>query len=92
MKKEVLICQHTFHKECIVEWLKRKHNCPICRAKIEIPSPEARQEVVLAIPDHHPYRNMDYEEMLQIVQNVVLQNRQVRRLHLSHNVPVENTA
>lgn len=24
-------CEHTFHKECIIEWLKIKHMCPVCR-------------------------------------------------------------
>ena len=24
-------CQHTFHKHCIIEWLKVSNMCPICR-------------------------------------------------------------
>ena len=26
-----LNCGHQFHTECIIEWLKIKNNCPICR-------------------------------------------------------------
>lgn len=26
-----LICEHTFHTECLIEWLKVKDLCPICR-------------------------------------------------------------
>ncbi|KAM0061159.1 putative chromatin regulator PHD family [Helianthus debilis subsp. tardiflorus] len=25
-------CKHSFHPQCIKEWLRRKENCPICRA------------------------------------------------------------
>lgn len=24
-------CEHTFHKECIIQWLKVQSICPICR-------------------------------------------------------------
>lgn len=24
-------CEHTYHKDCIVEWLKINRTCPICR-------------------------------------------------------------
>jgi hypothetical protein len=34
--KPLLQCQHTFHKKCINEWLKRKSNCPICRSDVLI--------------------------------------------------------
>ncbi len=27
-------CNHTFHNNCLNQWLKKKKNCPICRTKI----------------------------------------------------------
>mmetsp|Transcript_30903 Transcript_30903/g.43069 ORF Transcript_30903/g.43069 Transcript_30903/m.43069 type:complete len:278 (-) Transcript_30903:413-1246(-) len=30
-----LPCGHTFHRECVIQWLKQKNSCPLCRAKID---------------------------------------------------------
>jgi hypothetical protein len=27
-------CKHVFHEECLLEWIKRKNTCPICRQSI----------------------------------------------------------
>lgn len=37
--KEIIVtidktCNHSFHKDCLVEWLKIKKECPLCRNKI----------------------------------------------------------
>ncbi|XP_055589436.1 E3 ubiquitin-protein ligase Kcmf1-like [Uranotaenia lowii] len=32
-----LLCGHHFHIRCIVRWLRRSMNCPVCRAPVELP-------------------------------------------------------
>jgi hypothetical protein len=29
-----LDCGHKFHENCLVDWLDKKSNCPICRAQV----------------------------------------------------------
>ncbi|KAM9328660.1 uncharacterized protein KZ484_020057 [Pholidichthys leucotaenia] len=32
-----LQCSHTFHRECIEEWLWRKQSCPTCHIQVSVP-------------------------------------------------------
>lgn len=27
-------CGHRFHKKCLTDWMKEKHQCPVCRKVI----------------------------------------------------------
>ncbi|CAE8630902.1 unnamed protein product, partial [Polarella glacialis] len=42
MRINVLPCSHTFHEECMFQWVTRAALCPNCRAEIETPSPSAQ--------------------------------------------------
>ena len=30
----ILHCRHSFHRDCLNEWIKQKPNCPLCRLRI----------------------------------------------------------
>ncbi len=87
-KELALDCKHKFHRECIGEWLKQKHNCPNCRASVKVDTPEAPTaemtlEEILAVPD---------TERLVLVRNPIREIRIVRQLNLNENTEVAQLA
>ena len=47
-----LECKHRFHKDCIKEWLKIKHSCPLCRSTVK------HEIIIELLPNNEPaYRN-----------------------------------
>ena len=41
MQVRTLPCLHTFHAECVEEWLKKKKVCPLCQFSIDPSDAEA---------------------------------------------------
>lgn len=90
-----LNCSHIFHNECIGEWLKYKHNCPLCRAVVEdVTTPEASPAVmtveeVLAVPDHEfvapSITDEELQAILQHVRQTVFRVRQFRKIDPSED-------
>lgn len=97
---KTLECSHIFHRECIGEWLKYKHNCPVCRAHVEVDTPEApipemTIEEIYAVPDHEVPSSsigVSYQSLLSHVQQEIAHVRQVRKLNLNEDSDVARTA
>ncbi|MGA8164999.1 MAG: RING finger domain-containing protein [Waddliaceae bacterium] len=84
-REKKLDCSHIFHRECIGEWVKKKHNCPVCRAHVGVGTPEARQtersseEILVA-------------EALVGLREEIREIRNVRVLRPDEDAPVSRTA
>jgi hypothetical protein len=97
-EKKVLNCSHIFHRECIGAWLKQKHNCPICRAHVDVDTPEATRpemtlEEILAVPDvNYSIEAESISQNLSSVRETVIEIRRVRRLNLNENTSVAQVA
>lgn len=59
-KKAVLSCKHEMCSVCIIKWLNEDHSCPICRAEVNVRSPEFR--VIL--------NKLSMQELNVIIQNI----------------------
>ncbi|KAG6413087.1 hypothetical protein SASPL_125787 [Salvia splendens] len=37
--REIPICRHLFHSNCVDRWIGRKPNCPVCRTRVDLDPP-----------------------------------------------------
>ena len=42
-------CDHYFHNECIMIWLRQQKSCPICRCRIDIDLPTNKKQGIISI-------------------------------------------
>ncbi|KAL4468787.1 hypothetical protein ABPG74_005290 [Tetrahymena malaccensis] len=75
--------QHHFHKECILQWLDIKSNCPICRKLVF----ESAQN-----PTHQPSANLQtsnnntMQQLEQLLSNSSQQSQQEQSQSLNHTI------
>ena len=73
-------CGHSFHKECISEWLKYKNTCPCCREILKPILNENRNEIAIVLTSRfiewfydmaqtyvHDFTNVSLMDMLFVV-------------------------
>lgn len=41
------LCNHTFHVNCLSEWVKYKPDCPVCRTSIDEPPEPLDEDIVI---------------------------------------------
>jgi E3 ubiquitin-protein ligase synoviolin len=72
--KKLPMCNHTFHKYCLREWLVQQQNCPTCRGDIQ--ENEARAKTLMqqqASPENDTVReeeNAEAQQDEQVMNNV----------------------
>jgi E3 ubiquitin-protein ligase ATL41 len=42
--RELPSCGHSFHVECVDAWLRTRTTCPLCRAEVELPQGNGKDE------------------------------------------------
>jgi hypothetical protein len=50
-----LDCGHLFHASCLIRWLARNNNCPVCRMRVLIEAPPEIHHIVEQVPGPVPY-------------------------------------
>ena len=68
METSVLECGHKFHRKCILDWLKKEDNCPICRTKFDIKPDNSGNKV-------------NRQNFAHILQNILRIQRETNRLN-----------
>ncbi len=54
-------CRHSFHRECLLKWLERTSNCPLCR--FELPTDDAQYEQFKAQKKREKTRELELADL-----------------------------
>jgi hypothetical protein len=61
-KKAILNCNHAFHKQCVLEWMKLQQKCPICRNNTKYIlnlNPEKNEKLIIEIKQQENTENTE---------------------------------
>lgn len=65
--KYVLVCKHSFHEECIMQWIRRCNTCPLCRSEIVVGRTVSNDDTISFVSENETQELSDvlvYEEEL----------------------------
>lgn len=77
-ERQRLICNHSFHNDCIMKWLERDNRCPVCRKINPLKKPQTSKRR-LSYPLHRQQQQQQ-QQQLQLQQSQSLTN--IRNLNL----------
>lgn len=66
-KLRFLRCEHHFHSDCIITWLKKNKTCPFCKREIDEKEEEKKPVVEESRPNEVEANEVDDEEEIQLV-------------------------
>lgn len=58
---ELPICKHSFHSDCLMKWLEKSSNCPLCR--YDLPTDDADYERYKKQKKREKVREQELEDL-----------------------------
>jgi hypothetical protein len=77
-KVSILMCNHYFHRKCIIKWYSKKQNCPICRCDVDI-----KNNLIDKIEDING--NDQYEKIEKVLKEYLNKIKKFKKTYTNFN-------
>ena len=65
-------CNHSFCENCLIEWLQKNENCPLCREKIDyFTDTQTKTKVLILKNELNTELNVVNQNSLRIIQDLI---------------------